>query len=131
MGDNNIIDSKDPGIVVNETKITISDEKLSSLLLKAYEAAQQDSRIFRIHDLWGIFWSIAGTLVVALITTDKFASIGPFESEGTRILIIIVCVITTIIGIVLSICRVREKAKNDIISRDKAVEKIVETYKHK
>ena len=49
-----IIDSSDSGIVVTETKITISDEKLNRMLLIAYEAAQKDNNKFRLHSLWGV-----------------------------------------------------------------------------
>ena len=36
----NIIDTKDEGIVVKETPISISDEKLRNSLSRAYEEAQ-------------------------------------------------------------------------------------------
>ena len=38
----NIIDTKDEGIVVKETPISISDEKLRNSLSRAYEEAQKD-----------------------------------------------------------------------------------------
>ena len=53
MERNMIIDNSDPGIVVTETTVTISDEKLKGMLSKTYESAQRDERRFSILNLWG------------------------------------------------------------------------------
>ncbi len=123
MGNNNIIDNKNAGIVVTETKVTISNEKLKGLLLKAYEEALKDSHRFRIHDLWGICWSIVGTLVITFLTSD-FNPVFGLESEKVKIIAIIICLIFALAGIWLTIWRVRKKTEMDTDSRDKAVDRI-------
>ena len=45
LNNTNIIDTKDEGIVVKETLISISDEKLRNSLSRTYEEAQKD-RVF-------------------------------------------------------------------------------------
>ena len=45
----NIIDTKDEGIVVKETPISISDEKLRNSLSRAYEEAQKDMSTFHFY----------------------------------------------------------------------------------
>ena len=48
----NIIDTKDEGIVVKETPISISDEKLRNSLSRAYEEAQKDMSTFHFYNLY-------------------------------------------------------------------------------
>lgn len=54
----NIIDTKDEGIVVKETPISISDEKLRNSLSRAYEEAQKDMSTFHFYNLYSVFLSI-------------------------------------------------------------------------
>lgn len=124
-----IIDSSDRGIVVTETKITISDEKLNRMLLIAYEAAQKDNNKFKIHSLWGVCWSIAGTLLMALLTSS-FNKIGSIDANTVTNWAIGLCVIFAIIGLFLAIWRINDKSSNNTENRDNAVKKIIEDYLH-
>lgn len=127
MGNTKIIDGNDPGIVVSETQVTISDEKLIGLLYRTYEVALCDARKFRIHDLWGVCWSIVGTLILALFTSD-FKSLGTIDSSIVTNIAIIGTVLIGIAAIILTIWRVREKITLDLSDRDNAVDKIMNDY---
>lgn len=125
----NIIDSSDSGIVVTETKITISDEKLNRMLSNVYEVAQKDNNKFKLHNLWGVCWSIAGTLFMALLTSS-FNKIGSIEANTVTNWAIGLCVLFTICGLILAIWRINDKSSNNTVSRDNAVKKIIEDYLH-
>ena len=127
MTQNNIIDNSDAGIVVKETQIRISDEKLTGMLSKAYEAAQRNTNSFRIHDLWGICWSISGTLLLSLLTSD-FKTIGEIDSKTVSIIATIILLLFVLAGIILSIWRVRDRSSNNTLERDKAVDDIMDKY---
>ena len=127
--DEMIIDNSGSGIVVTETKITISDEKLNRMLLIAYEAAQRDNNKFKIHSLWGVCWSIAGTLLMALLTSS-FNEIGPIDANSVTNWAIGLCIIFVIIGLFLAIWRINDKSSNNTERRDSAVEKIIVNYLH-
>lgn len=124
---NMIIDNSSSGIVVTETKITISDEKLNGMLLKTYEAATIEGNKFKIHSLWGVCWSVAGTLLMAILTST-FNAIGSVEASTVRNWAIGICIISFIVGLVFIIWRVNDKTANDIAKRDEAVQEIVNTY---
>lgn len=124
-----IIDNSGSGIVVTETKITISDEKLNRMLLIAYEAAQRDNNKFKIHSLWGVCCSIAGTLFMALLTSS-FNEIGPIDAKTVTNWAIILCILFAIFGLCLAIWRINDKSSNNTESRDNAVEKIIADYLH-
>ena len=124
-----IIDSSDSGIVVTETKITISDEKLNRMLLIAYEAAQKDDNKFRIHSLWGVCWSIAGTLLMALLTSS-FNKIGSVDASTVTNWAIVLCIIFAVVGLGLAIWRINDRSSNDTEGRDNAVKKIISEYLH-
>lgn len=121
--DEMIIDISDPGIVFKETQITISDEKLNSMLLSAYEAAQKDSNKFKLHSLWGICWSIAGTLLMSLLTST-FNKIGSIEANVVTNWAIALCALFAFLGLLLAIWRINEKSSIDTENRDNAVNKI-------
>lgn len=125
--ESNIIDSSDSGIVITETRVTISDEKLNSMLIKAYEAAQRDAHAFQLHDLWSVCLSIAFTLIIAILTST-FNPIGTLDASVVRTLAIAICAFFSFAGIVLAIWRIRNKSYNDTIARDNAVKEIAETY---
>lgn len=124
-----IIDSADTGIVVTETKITISDEKLNGMLSKAYEAAQKDNNKFKIYSLWGVCWSITGTLLMALLTSS-FNAIGSISADTVTNWAIALCVIFGIAGLIFAIWRMNDKSTNVIVDRDNAVKKIIQDYLH-
>lgn len=127
MAENKIIDYSDPGIVVTETKITISDEKLSGLLSKAYEAALKDSKKFKIHNLWSVCWSISGTLLMAIITSS-FNAIGSIKPETVTNWAIILCACFALVAIVLTVWRVNDKTSSETSERDLAVERIIKQH---
>ena len=69
----NIIDTKDEGIVVKETLISISDEKLRNSLSRTYEEAQKDMSKFHFYNLYSVFLSISSTLFLSLLTSNFHA----------------------------------------------------------
>ena len=119
----NIIDTKDEGIVVKETLISISDEKLKNSLSRAYEEAQKDMSKFHFYNLFSVFLSIAGTLFLSLITSN-FNAIGSITSETVTIGAWAICIISGFSGVILACYKVSQRTKNDTSSRDNAVKKV-------
>lgn len=119
----NIIDTKDEGIVVKETPIRISDEKLRNALSRVYEEAQKDMSKFHFYNLYSVFLSIASTLFLSLLTSD-FHAIGSATAETVTIFAWIACIGSGFLGAILASCKVSQKTKNDTSDRDDAVEKV-------
>lgn len=119
----NIIDTKDEGIVVKETPIRISDEKLRNALSRTYEEAQKDMSKFHFYNLYSVFLSIASTLFLSLLTSD-FHAIGSVTAEKVTIGAWIVCIGSGLLSAILACYKVSQKTKNDTSDRDDAVEKV-------
>ena len=123
VSNTNIIDTKDEGIVVKETPIRISDEKLRNALSRVYEEAQKDMSKFHFYNLYSVFLSIASTLFLSLLTSD-FHAIGSVTAETVTIGAWVVCIGSGFLGAILACYKVSQKTKNDTSNRDDAVEKV-------
>lgn len=121
---NSIIDQNDSGIVVKETSVKISDEKLKNMLSKAYERAQQDANKIVLNKYYGVFLSIAGTLVVTLVTSE-FRSLGCFSSGAVTDIVWVICIICALVGFILLWLNVKEKTSYKTNARDQAVDEIM------
>lgn len=119
----NIIDTKDEGIVVKETPISISDEKLRNALSRVYEEAQKDMSTFHFYNLYNVFLSIASTLFLSLLTSD-FHAIGSITAEKVTNGAWVICIGSGLLGVILACCKVSQKTKNDTSDRDAAVKKV-------
>lgn len=119
----NIIDTKDEGIVVKETPISISDEKLRNSLSRAYEEAQKDMSKFHFYNLYSVFLSIASTLFLALLTSD-FHAIGSLPAKAVTIGAWVICIGSGLLGAILACYKVSQKTKSDTSNRDAAVKEV-------
>lgn len=115
-------------IIVKDAKVIVSDEKFKNLLAKSYEAARKDARKFKIYKYFGVFFSIAISLLIALLTAD-FKALGRIPSEWVMGIAIFFCVACFIIGFILLILYsiYKDSAAED--ERDKAVENIINEMK--
>ena len=120
-----IIDSSDPGIVVKETTIHLSDEKLRGVLLRTYEHAQKDMGKFKFHKFYDVFLSIAGTLFLTLLTTE-FNQVGALSAVVVTGIAWTICVLCGILGFILMGVRVDEKTKSHTEERDAAINKVLD-----
>lgn len=123
----NIIDTKDEGIVVKETLISISDEKLKNSLSRSYEEAQKDMSKFHFYNLYSVFLSIASTLFLSLLTSD-FHAIGSMTAEKVTSCAWSVCIGSGLLSVILACYKVSQKTKNDTSNRDNAVEKVFKQH---
>ena len=121
----NIIDTKDEGIVVKETLISISDEKLRNSLSRTYEEAQKDMSKFHFYNLYSVFLSISSTLFLSLLTSN-FHAIGSATEETVTMGAWVICILSGFLGVILACYKVSEK--NDTSSRDAAVEKVFKQH---
>lgn len=123
VNNKNIIDTKDEGIVVKETLISISDEKLRNSLSRAYEEAQKDMSKFHFYNLYSVFLSVASTLFLSLLTSD-FHGIGSMTAETVTFYAWAICIGCGILGGILGCYKVTQKTNNDTDERDNAVRKV-------
>lgn len=121
----NIIDTKDEGIVVKETLISISDEKLRNSLSRTYEEAQKDMSKFHFYNLYSVFFSIFSTLFLSLLTLN-FHAIGSATAEMVTVGAWGICIISGFLGGILACCKVAKR--NDTSARDAAVEKVFKQH---
>lgn len=121
---NNIIDNNSDGIVATETKITISDEKLNSMLSKTYEMATIEANEFKIHSLWSICWSIAGTLFITILTSS-FNGIGSIGADTINNWAIGICIFAFLAGLILIIWRLNDKTSTNFTKRNETVQQIL------
>lgn len=121
---NNIIDNNSDGIVATETKITISDEKLNSMLSKTYEMATIEANKFKIHSLWSICWSIAGTLFITILTSS-FNGIGSIGADTINNWAIGICIFAFMAGLILIIWRLNDKTSTNFTKRNETVQQVL------
>ena len=123
----NIIDSSNPGIVVTETSIRLTDEKLRSILLRVYERAKKDANICKLHNYYSVFLSVSGTLFLSLLTST-FGSIGHIQAKTVNGVVWTICIVSALLGFILLGIHVTSKTKTDTSDRDKAVNEILDEY---
>lgn len=126
---NNIIQS-DSGIIIQETSITLTDEKLQGILLHTYERAISDNGKWHFYKLYGTFLSIAGTLLITILTST-FNGFGAIDSSKIQIFSIILMIIFGLLGFICLGISVNQKKKNDTEERDTAISEIFEKYASK
>ena len=127
MANNNIIDRADPGIVITETRVTLSDEKLKSALSKSYEQAQKDMSKPKFHKWYSVFLSIAGTLFLTLLTS-QFNDVGAISSKMLTIISWVLCAICGLLGFILLGINVSSKTHSNTDERDNAVNQVFSNY---
>lgn len=123
-----MIDTSSSSLVCTEQAIQISDEKLKSVLCKTYETARTDANKFKIYKHFGIFLSIGFTLLITLLTSE-FGALGTISGSTLRIICIVVCIISFIIGVAFIILFAILKGSNVFKDRDKAINEIMKNLK--
>lgn len=121
------IDSRD--IVIEDKRLHISDEKIRSSLEKSYEAARIDARKFKFYKAFGIFFSVAFSLLIALLTAE-FKALGGISANCMMWIAIVLCSGCFITGVVLVVLYVFHKDKSLFVERDEAVSKLLQDIKN-
>lgn len=124
---NSVIVSNDNGIVVKERSVTLSDEKLKGVMSKTYERAQHDMNTIKIYKFYNVFLSIAGTLLLTLLTS-KFGNLGNLSAGCITIVAWVICIGCAITGVVFMGIYYSQKGKHDTHNRDAAVNEIFKKY---
>ena len=122
-----IIDHTDPGIVMQETIIHLTDEKLKGILLRTYEKAQKDASDKRWYESYGVFLSVAGTLFLTILTST-FNPICGIAADIVTGIVCWICGISAFVGFAAMYMTVKEKIKNDTNRRDDAIKEIFEQH---
>lgn len=110
--------------ICKEKPYMISDEKLKAMLRRAYERAQRDMSAAGFYKNYSIFISIAGTLLLSLLTSE-FGAVGKVGAETVTSIAWFICIGCGILGFVLMGIAVSKKVKYDMEKRDAAVEDII------
>lgn len=128
---NSIVTSSNK-IICRETSIQLSDEKLKGVLSKVYEAARKDACKFKPYKHYGIFISIAGTLLITLLTTE-FKAIGSITATDMKTGAWVLFGISAIIGFALALWNVSKQHVSENEERDKTIHTtitdILKTYR--
>lgn len=121
-----IDDSRD--VVIKDAKVCLSNEKFKSSLSKSYETARKDARKFRLYKYFGIFFSIAISLLITLLTAD-FKSLGQIPADWVEGIAIAICVGCFVVGFILLVLNGQFRDASIFEERDNAVNKIFEVIK--
>ena len=122
-----IINRSDSSIVLTESKVSLSDEKLKSMLMRTYERAEKDTLKPSITRHYGEFLSISGTIGLTLLTSS-FNSVGALESKVVTNIAGGIAVVCGVLGIVFLLSYSSRKACNSRDNRDHAVNEIMDEY---
>lgn len=122
-----IIDTSKNPIVVEETPIHLTDEKLRNVLSHTYERAQEDMNIPKLRKHYGSFLSIAGTLFLTLLTSN-FKTIGIFSADLVNGIASVLCFLCAVFGFALLGMNVSDRMKQSSMERDKAVDEMIKQY---
>lgn len=107
-----------------ENELSLSDEMLRGMLKRIYERAQKDMNSVGIQRYYSVFLSVAGTLLLSLLTSE-FRSVGKISAETLTSIAWFICIGCAISGFVLMGKFISEKLKHDTERRDAAVEEII------
>ena len=121
------IDSSPSTIVVKETPVHLSDEKLRGLLARSYEKAQSDSSSESAGKWSRTLLSISGTLLLSLLTAS-FNSVGKLDASTVSTIAWFICVLTGLAGIVFSGINYRNRTQRSTSKRDAAVDEVFNQY---
>lgn len=118
------IDTITGSIVCTETSIKLTDEKLKGILSKTYETARKDAQKFRIYKHYGVFLSVAFSLIIPLLTSE-FQSFGVISADVISVFCWVIFAISLVSGVVLVIIYASNAATNETSERDEAVESML------
>lgn len=124
----NAIDTNGGSIICTGTNIGISDDRLVNILSRTYETARRDATKFSFFGCYNILFSIAGTLLITLLTSE-FKSIGSVSAENVTIAVWIIFSICLIGGMIMVSIHFGQKGAGMIEERDKAVMKEINAIK--
>ena len=108
-------------IVCTETEITITNEKLKNTLSGIYETARDDANKKKWYDYFTVGFSIAGTILLALLTAT-FNDIGSISSHTVTTIAWATFGISFSYGVVALIAKlISNNTSNEHKERDKAI----------
>lgn len=108
-------------IVCTETEITITNEKLKNTLSDIYETARDDANKKKWYDYFTVGFSIAGTILLALLTAT-FNDIGSISSHTVTTIAWVIFGIIFSYGVVALIAKlISNNTRNEHKERDKAI----------
>ena len=122
-----IINDDDAHIIIKETPVHLTDEKIRSILYRTYERAQNDMSAKKWYDYYDCCFSVSGTLFLTLLTASFNQTFG-IEPDKLAIIAKWMLGISLLSGIVLLIFKLKAKRQSDMSKRDIAVEEVFSKY---
>lgn len=119
------IDTITGSIVCTETSIKLTDEKLRGILSKVYETARKDAQKFNLHNHYGVFLSVAFSLIIPLLTSE-FQTFGIISADILSGVCWFAFVVCLLVGVGLAISYASNAAINETSERDKAIESMMD-----
>lgn len=122
-----IINDDDAHIIVKETPVHLTDEKIKSILYRTYERAQNDMSVKKWYDYYDCCFSVSGTLLLTLLTASFNKTLG-IEPDELASIAKLMLGISLLSGIVFLILKLKAKRQSDMSKRDIAVEEVFSKY---
>lgn len=126
----NKIGSSGKPVVVSDTQLQLSDERLRRILGAMYEKGESDGRRSSPWKSCAPYFSIAFTLLLTLMTSD-FRSILGMSSETIAKIAILLLLASLAVGIFLLLWTRNARNNHFYEKRDKAVEEALKQLKIK
>lgn len=122
-----IVDNDDAEIVVKETAVHLTDEKIKSILYRTYERAQKDTKKKCVCNYYGCCFSVSATLFWSLVTAT-FHDFLFLSAKDCEMIAKIGLWGMGIVGLALFIWKRMAKMDDDTTHRDKAVDEVFSKY---
>ena len=122
-----IISEDDAHIIVKETPVHLTDEKIKSVLYRTYERAQKDMSVKKWYDYYDCCFSVSGTLFLTLLTASFNETLG-LEPDKLVYIAKMLLFISLLLGIVFLIIKLKANRQSDASKRDIAVEEVFSRY---
>ena len=121
---NHITTDDSKAIICRDRPVTLSEEKLKSLLQRAYEAANRNDAEFNVLDCYGILFFFAFALLIALLTAN-FKDFSIITAVCLERIAWFIFFLFCFLGIVFFCMKHYYKPRNEAEKRDHAVDEIV------
>ena len=108
-------------VIVSDTQIQLSDQKLRSLLSAMYEKGENDARRFSPWKSYAPCFSVALTLLIALLTSE-FHPVFGFSSETVTAVAFFLLSVSALLGFVFLLYGFQVRNSDLTEKRDKAIE---------
>lgn len=119
-----VVEKRSSSVAVSDTDIRMTEANLRLLMQDSYERAMKAAAAWSFGDLCSVFFSIFGTLFIALLTSD-FHSTLFLSPEVMKNFAWVICLLSFVLGISALAYRFWHKTTKLACDRDQAIDELI------